>query len=169
MERERSPRARRSCPICLEDLDREPVIALECQHKFHGICAALWFRRNPSCPVCRALPDSEPESEDLDIELSTLPARTVSSLVSEPLRAARRRNADPALRRAAQAFRRARDASRQSSRAERDHRASEPFNTLMRELRALVEADIGRRRVTGARAADLLRAWETSPRRFSHP
>ena len=170
-ERERTPRARR-CPICLEDLDNEPTIALECTHQFHGVCAALWFRRNPSCPVCRALPDSEPESAmDLDAELSTMPARVVSSLVSEPLGASRRRNADPALRRAALAFRRARDASRLASRAEREHRASEPFRSMMRELRSLVEADVNRRRAAAVRAADLLRTWETlpSPRRFSHP
>ena len=170
MERERTPRPRR-CPICLEDLDNEPTIALECQHQFHGVCAALWFRRKPSCPVCRSLPESESESEmDLDAELSTMPARAVTSLVSEPLRAARRRSADPALRRAAQAYRRARDASRLASRSEREHRASEPFRSMTRGLRALVEVDVNRRRAAGVRAADLLRTWETLPsRRFSHP
>ena len=122
MDRSRSPR--RVCPICLDDLG-ESVITLECEHSYHGICAARWFRLNPTCPVCRSVPESDPESEGLDVELATLPARAVASLVSEPLRTARRRNADPALRRAAQAYRRARDAARLSSRAEREHRASE--------------------------------------------
>jgi len=168
MERERTPR-RRPCPICLEDLDKEPTVALECEHEFHGVCAALWFRRNPTCPVCRSLPESDSESDmDLDAELSTLPSRTVSSMVSEPLRAARRRGANPVLRSAAQAYRRARDASVLASRAERAHRASEPFRSMMRELRALVDVDVNRRRAMGVRAADLLRAWEAS-RRYSHP
>jgi hypothetical protein len=165
MERSRSPK--RQCPVCLDDLDGS-VMTLDCGHSFHRNCVALWFRRSPTCPVCRSLPESEPESEDLDVELATLPARAAASLVSEPLRAARRRNADPALRRAAVAYRRARDASRQSSRAEREHRASEPFNTLMAELRTLVQIDVSRRRAAGARAAELLRTWE-APRRYSHP
>ena len=168
MERERSPR-RRPCPICLEDLATDPTVVLECGHSYHGVCAALWFRKNPSCPVCRSLPESDSESEvDLDAELSTLPSRTVSSMVSEPLRAARRRGAGPALRSAALAYRRARDASVLATRAERAHRASEPFRSMMRELRALVTADVARRQAMGVRAADLLRVWEAS-RRYSHP
>ena len=165
MDRSRSPK--RQCAICLDDLG-ESVIALDCGHVFHSLCAAHWFRRSPTCPVCRSLPESDPESEDLDVELTTLPARMVASLLSDPLRAARRRNADPALRRAAQAYRRARDAARQSSRAEREHRASEPFNSLMTELRTLVHVDVSRRRAAGARAADLIRAWDNPPR-YSHP
>ena len=165
MERSRSPK--RQCSICLDDLG-ESIIALNCGHVFHSLCAAHWFRRSPTCPVCRSLPESDPESENLDAELAALPPRMVASLVSDPLRQARRRGADPALRRAAQAYRRARDAARQSSRAEREHRASEPFNTLLRELRTVAHIDVTRRRAAGARAADLLRAWE-SPPRFSHP
>ena len=165
MERERTPR-RRPCPICLEDLDTDPAVVLECGHSYHGVCAALWFRKNPSCPVCRSLPESDLESEvDLDAELSTLPSRTVSSMVSEPLRAARRRGANPALQSAALAYRRARDASVLAARAERAHRASEPFRSMMRELRALVDVDASRRRAMGVRAAELLRAWN----RYSHP
>ena len=165
MDRSRSPK--RQCAICLDDLG-ESVITLGCGHVFHSLCAATWFRRSPACPVCRSLPDSDPESEDLEIELATLPPRMVASLVSDPLRQARRRNADPTLRRAAQAYRRARDAARRSSRAEWEHRASEPFSTLLRELRTLVQIDVTRRRAAGARAADLLRASENQ-RRYSHP
>ena len=165
MDRSRSPK--RQCAICLEDLG-DSTISLDCGHVYHSICAAQWFRRSPACPICRSVPDSDPDSEDLDVELAMLPARAVASLVSDPLRAARRRNADRALRRAAQAYRRARDAARQSSRAEREHRASEPFNSLMAELRTLAQIDVGRRRAAGARAAELLRNWE-NPRRFSHP
>ena len=120
----------------------------------------MWFRRNPTCPVCRSLPESDPES-DLDAELAALPPRMLASLVSDPLRAARRRGADPSLRRAAQAYRRARDAARHSSRAERELRTSEPLNGLLRELRVLVQVDVNRRRTAGARAANLLRIWET--------
>ena len=161
MDRSRSPK--RQCAICLDDLG-ESVITLECSHTFHSSCLAVWFRRNPTCPVCRSLPESDPES--VEVELATLPPRMIASLVSDPLRQARRRNADPALRRAAAAYRRARDAARRSSRAEREHRASEPFNSLLRELRALVQVDLNRRRAAGARAGELLRAWENQ-RRFS--
>jgi hypothetical protein len=165
MDRSRSPK--RQCPVCLDALDGS-VMTLNCGHSFHSSCVAHWFRRNPTCPVCRSLPESDPESEDLDAELATLPPRMVASLVSDPLRAARRRGADPALRRAAQAYRRARDAARRSSRAEREYRASEPFNTPLRELRTLVQIDVSRRRAAGARAADLIRAWNNPPR-YSHP
>jgi len=158
MNRSRSPK--RLCSICLEDLD-DSAITLDCGHAFHPICAVTWFRRSPTCPVCRSLPGSDPESEDLDTELAALPPRMIASLVSDPLRQARRRGAEPALRRAAQAYRRARDAARQSSRAEREHRASEPFSSLLRELRTLVQVDVDRRRAAGARAADLIRIWET--------
>ena len=150
-----------SCASCLEDVAGSAV-TLECQHSFHGVCAAYWFRKNPSCPVCRSLP-SESDSEstmDVEAELSTMPRRALSSLLSGPLRAARRCNADPALRQTAQAYRRARAASILASRANRDHRASEPFRTLMRELRVLVDIDVNRRRAVGSRAADLLRVWE---------
>jgi len=164
MNRSRSPK--RQCAICLDDLG-DSTITLSCGHVFHSLCAATWFRRSPACPICRSLPESDPESEDLDVELAALPPKMIASLVSDPLRQARRRNADPALRRAAQAYRRARDAARQSARAEREHRASEPFSSLMAQLRALVQVDVSRRRAPGARAADLIRAWET--RRYSHP
>ena len=164
MDRSRSPK--RLCPICLEDLG-DSTLTLGCGHAFHSICAATWFRRSPTCPTCRSLPESDPES-DLDAELAALPPRMLASLVSDPLRAARRRGSDPALRRAAKAYRRARDAARQSSRAEREHRASEPFTSLLRELRTLVQVDVNRRRAAGARAAELLRVAENQ-RRYSHP
>ena len=157
MDRSRSPK--RQCPVCLDDLG-DSAMTLDCGHTCHSRCLAMWFRRNPTCPVCRSLPESDPESEDLDAELAALPPRMMASLVSDPLRAARRRGADPALRRAAWAYRRARDAARQSSRAERELRTSEPLNGLLRDLRVLVQADLSRRRAAGVRAADLLRIWE---------
>ena len=156
MDRSRSPK--RLCVICLEDLG-EAVTTLECSHVFHRACLVGWFRRNPTCPTCRSLPDTDTD-EDLEAELSTLPPRMLATLVADPLRAARRRGSDPALRRAAQAYRRARDAARQSSRAERELRTSEPLSGLLRELRALVQIDVSRRRAAGLRAADLLRIWQ---------
>ena len=43
------------CSICMEPLG-SAVIELECGHSYHGVCVAHWFRRNPACPLCRALP-----------------------------------------------------------------------------------------------------------------
>jgi hypothetical protein len=43
------------CAICTEPCV-DAVLVLECGHQFHGVCVARWFRRNPACPMCRALP-----------------------------------------------------------------------------------------------------------------
>jgi len=43
------------CAICFEEC-AEAFMVLECQHVLHSACLARWFRRNPACPVCRALP-----------------------------------------------------------------------------------------------------------------
>jgi hypothetical protein len=42
------------CPIC-SDAFRvgENITWLECEHFLHEECAAQWFRRVPSCPLCR--------------------------------------------------------------------------------------------------------------------
>ena len=150
MERERSPRRTEAqCPICLSDLSSEANIVLECRHAFHSTCLCLWFRRNPACPLCRSLPDESDEgseSENLGAahHYSLLPIRSLTWAVSEPLRASRRRDAAPALRQAAAAFRRARGAVGVAARARREHRASEPFRTLMRELQGLVDVDLTR-------------------------
>ena len=47
------------CPICLKNLHSSQVVTLTCGHKFHTACVIQWFRTgSPSCPCCRAAPDS---------------------------------------------------------------------------------------------------------------
>jgi hypothetical protein len=118
------------------------------------------------------------ESTDSELEL-TIPEmammtmRDLTTLVSGPLRAARRQDANSELRRAAVAFRRARDRAIASARAERELRASEPFRGLMQQLRALVDADVSRRRIAAERAWSLVGAWDRAQthgarRRFTY-
>ncbi|KAH0462838.1 hypothetical protein IEQ34_010413 [Dendrobium chrysotoxum] len=46
----------RMCPVCLSEFeDGERVRFLpECGHCFHVECIDMWFRRNSTCPMCRA-------------------------------------------------------------------------------------------------------------------
>jgi hypothetical protein len=116
--------------------------------------------------MCRSLPDESDESSESEelgaTHYSMLPIRSPTWAMSEPLRASRRRNADPALRRAAAAFRRARGAADVAARARRDYRASEPFRALMRELQDLVDVEVARRRTMGSRAAALMGVWNAA-------
>jgi hypothetical protein len=132
--------------------------------------------------MCRSLPDesdegSEPEDVGAAHYYSLLPVRGLTWAVTEPLRASRRRGADPASRQAAAAFRRARGAVGVATRAARDHRASEPFRNLIREQRGLVDVELTRRRSMRSSAAALMEVWNASGpgptrpaagRRFSH-
>lgn len=61
-----------ACGVCLEDLKKEElVIALPCDHYFHGSCIEQWITRNQdvvACPLCRKSiaveNDARIESED---------------------------------------------------------------------------------------------------------
>ena len=47
-----------SCSICLESLNDDQSYTLEaCGHTFHTKCIINWFRKSPSCPCCRNLPE----------------------------------------------------------------------------------------------------------------
>ena len=42
------------CVICLENIDRESVVALKCGHVYHVDCIiSLIKKRNRKCPKCR--------------------------------------------------------------------------------------------------------------------
>ena len=155
-------RAREDCAICLVDLNSEANNILECGHSFHGVCLSLWFRRNPACPICRATPDSDSSEESGD-EIYAMPMRDLTSLGSDPLRAARRKGADLALRRAASAFRRARDAAIVARRNERAHEASEAFRAQTDEMRRLMFLEVEKRHTAADLATALLRIWERAP------
>lgn len=43
------------CAICLSDITSgQNVTTLSCDHAFHAGCIQRWFRRNVTCPMCRA-------------------------------------------------------------------------------------------------------------------
>jgi hypothetical protein len=43
------------CSICLNNITTgQDVTSLPCDHMFHSQCIQRWFRRNATCPVCRA-------------------------------------------------------------------------------------------------------------------
>ena len=154
-------RSREDCAICLTDLGSEVTVTLECGHCYHSTCLCFWFRRNPACPLCRALPESESgESGD---DLSAMTMQHLTSHVSGALRAARGKGADPALRRAATTFRRARDAAVAARINELAYANSEPFHTQMGEMHRLSILEIERRRDAAARATTLLGIWERTP------
>lgn len=50
------------CPIC-NDPYNSPVI-LECHHIFCSECVQTWFKREPTCPMCRAKVSDDPHWQD---------------------------------------------------------------------------------------------------------
>lgn len=57
------------CVICLEELkeeskeNKEYIISLKCSHFFHYECIEKWYKKNPTCPICR----NNIEVKDIDI------------------------------------------------------------------------------------------------------
>lgn len=48
------PKASLDCSICLESfVDRDELIRLPCQHRFHSACLDPWVRSCGDCPYCR--------------------------------------------------------------------------------------------------------------------
>ena len=43
-----------TCVICFGEITNKTIKTLPCGHSFDNICILMWFRRNESCPVCRA-------------------------------------------------------------------------------------------------------------------
>jgi len=161
MDRSRSPP--RDCAICLNELKDETTFKLECGHELHSTCLVNWFRRNPSCPVCRANPDSDDDEIEVSIEeLAAFPMRALTSIVSEPLRRARRADAPPRLRIAARAFRNARATVLEATRNTRETRNSEEVRAALRRLRTAENAENDRRRIAAARAAEIITLWNDS-------
>ncbi|KAL7742741.1 hypothetical protein ACLKA6_003309 [Drosophila palustris] len=50
------------CPIC-NDPYNAPII-LECRHIFCDQCVRTWFKREPTCPMCRAKVSDDPKWQD---------------------------------------------------------------------------------------------------------
>ena len=46
-------KSRIECSICLEQLGRQRVSRMNCQHYFHTACINQWLQVNDKCPRCR--------------------------------------------------------------------------------------------------------------------
>ena len=145
------------CPICISEIRGENVVELQCRHTFHATCMVEWCRRNPTCPVCRALP----EITDWRAPVSMV---ALTATLEEELRAARAKHAPGTLRRAAQAFRVARSEVVEASRRAREHRDTEPFRSFLQQQRQLDAYETSRRRVVETRTTALIRAFESHER-----
>ena len=44
---------KKTCAICLTDLDLERVLKVPCDHIFHKECLVGWLKRSTYCPLCR--------------------------------------------------------------------------------------------------------------------
>eukprot|EP00842_Homolaphlyctis_polyrhiza_P006688 jgi/Hompol1/701/HPOL_000440-RA len=43
-----------SCPVCLEMLDGDSLVAeMPCHHLYHRDCIVRWFKESNMCPTCR--------------------------------------------------------------------------------------------------------------------
>jgi hypothetical protein len=49
----KKPKDEDKCAVCLCKLD-DKTCMLECGHKFHTTCIFTWFKKKPSCPMCRS-------------------------------------------------------------------------------------------------------------------
>ena len=52
------------CPVCY---DAVATISLNCSHKLCHDCAEQWFRRQPTCPMCREPVDALTPTPDLPV------------------------------------------------------------------------------------------------------
>lgn len=43
----------RNCPICADTIEKDAYVT-KCYHLFHMSCVSEWFKRNKTCPACRA-------------------------------------------------------------------------------------------------------------------
>ncbi|XP_062025565.1 putative RING-H2 finger protein ATL69 isoform X1 [Rosa rugosa] len=59
-----------TCPICLCEYQPEETIRTipECNHHFHASCIDEWLRKNPTCPVCRKVPQEDNKTSLSPIE-----------------------------------------------------------------------------------------------------
>ena len=104
--------------------------------------------------------------------------RDLTSLVSNALRASRRKGADPELRRVADAFRKARNDAIVARRQGRAHATSEVFRAQAGEMRRLMFLEMERRHTAADLAATLMAIWDRTPdapqeaapsRGYTHP
>ncbi|NBO72495.1 MAG: hypothetical protein EBU66_18855 [Bacteroidetes bacterium] len=62
-----------SCSICHDNMIvHQTVVDLECNHSFHEQCILNWFRRQNTCPNCRAHVGSTP-TPDEDVSNNDVP------------------------------------------------------------------------------------------------
>lgn len=71
-----------NCCICSDARTNELVDAttLPCGHSFHSHCLSLWLWQNTSCPLCRACPETE-SNTDSELEQEIL-IRSPSAIIA---------------------------------------------------------------------------------------
>lgn len=52
------------CCICADSFSLTDTTTLPCGHKFHSHCLSLWLWEKTCCPLCRARPDVDVDSEE---------------------------------------------------------------------------------------------------------
>ncbi|KAF0684787.1 Aste57867_23302 [Aphanomyces stellatus] len=64
------------CPICLDDVDTDDVLQLQCGHTFHRSCVGDWTRHHYTCPLCRQMSMDETYVVDCAVHAILAPSAT---------------------------------------------------------------------------------------------
>ena len=134
-------RQKMSCSICLEDLDDDQITTLSCGHSFHVLCIIRWFR-NPtrsSCPLCR---------DDGNADQWTFCDRDARIRLLRSF--ARRRDANPRLKKVVSKLRVSETRTREARRRFREFCAAnktvlDRYNALQRDVWQKEEREYDRR------------------------
>lgn len=69
------------CSICLEAIEPEKILALDCNHSYHRDCIQKWVETKPECCLCRA---PIPEANTLGLKVPRHPPGTGPQLAELP-------------------------------------------------------------------------------------
>ena len=119
-----SSAANGACTICLQPLSTQASCTLDCGHAFHAKCVVEWFRRVPTCPLCR---------EEGDCRLSAVGVLTIQQQAHRAMRQSRAKGAPAHLKRGAAMMRQAKSRWLDAKRAHRALRRSQVYRDLTKE------------------------------------
>ena len=75
-----SSASRRSCCVCLEDVNvGDKVRTLPCLHTFHAECAEEWLKKKKVCPLCQFSIDGAQEGEGGDAAAAGAPGNAAAA------------------------------------------------------------------------------------------
>lgn len=113
-----------ACTICLQPLSMQASCTLDCGHAFHAKCVVEWFRRVPTCPLCR---------EEGDCRLSAVGVLTIQEQAHRAMRQSRAKGAPAHLKRGAAMMRQAKSRWLDAKRAHRALKRSQAYRDLSKE------------------------------------